>query len=295
MHSSNASEFFSWAVGASHLIGDCFDCAQPYIDKDFSEADPYVRFVSTQLFIGCHLTSESVLILINEGKEWDADLICRAVLEGTAKFVYMMLGEPEDIKQKAVEYWETLPEFAEANRSARAERFLRAVSNPDSVEWAPFRELLLSPEQIADSRKGMSRKERMALQEKWSFFGISKYLVESGPPGLRDFVHMAHGYAASSNLLHMDGDGIGIVWERCTRSADRQAAAKVAHAARVVMDICNLASLRLRFLLKAYHKNTSCLKDIEERYRWLRQQLKAGADEFYKLEYGEIPREEDAV
>src|SRR2546421_265814 len=99
----------TWAALASHFIGDCFDVAKPYIDKDFRDIDPLVRFAAAQLFIDCHLSSESVLLLIQGQKEWDADLVVRAVMEGSIKFTYMLHGGADEISKKVVEFWDTLP------------------------------------------------------------------------------------------------------------------------------------------------------------------------------------------
>lgn len=73
----------AWVSQASHLIGDCFDIAKPYLDRDFPGLPAQIRFVVAQLFIDCHLSSESSLLLLREGKEWDADLVGRAVMEGS--------------------------------------------------------------------------------------------------------------------------------------------------------------------------------------------------------------------
>lgn len=60
----------SWAGLASHYIGRCFDHAKAYIDNDYAGLDPLVRFVVAQLYIDCHLSSESVLLLVLNQKEW---------------------------------------------------------------------------------------------------------------------------------------------------------------------------------------------------------------------------------
>jgi hypothetical protein len=92
------SVFKSWSGLASHFIGECFDLAKPFIDSGYQKLDPLVRFVAAQLFIDCHLSSESVLLLIREQKEWDADLIVRSVMEGSLKFSYMMDGSVDEVR-----------------------------------------------------------------------------------------------------------------------------------------------------------------------------------------------------
>lgn len=240
----------TWAEAASHLIGECFDTAKPYIDPDCRGLDPYLRFVSDQLFIDCHLTSESVLILIREGKDWDADLVTRAVLEGTVKYVYMMSGRPDEMRQKAYESWESMPDFQEGQQSERASRILEDVPDPEDLKWRPFRDLVLSDDENEALRHGMTKSQRQAVMQRWSFAGIAKHITESVDPGLKLLAHLAHGCGISSHLLHKDGIGVGMVWERYLRDPARREAVGLGHAARVVSDVCAFSKLRLLQLLR---------------------------------------------
>lgn len=151
---------YAWAAWGSQFVGACFDQAKPFLDKDFAGIDPYVRFVSTQLFINCHLTSESALILTGEMKAWDADVLVRSVMEGTLKYVYMLLGDAPKMRAKAEEYWEVMPSFAAIRRSERLKRFLEDVPNPNSPEWQAFRELILEDNDVETVRKTRNRAER---------------------------------------------------------------------------------------------------------------------------------------
>lgn len=111
-----------WTGMASHLIGDCFDLAKPFIDQGYNGLDPHVRFVSTQLSIDCHLSSESVLLLVRASKEWDAEIVARSVVEGTLKYCYMLEGTESETEQRATEFWDTLPSYVAARRSDRAKK-----------------------------------------------------------------------------------------------------------------------------------------------------------------------------
>jgi hypothetical protein len=97
------------ASDASKFIGDIFDLAKPYIDVDNKNIHPYIRFVSTQIFISCQMTSESTLLLIQEGNEWDSDILNRSLLEGTFKFIYMLTGTENEVLEKTKEYWNVIP------------------------------------------------------------------------------------------------------------------------------------------------------------------------------------------
>lgn len=278
--------FLSWAGLASHLIGDCFDHAKPFIANDYPDLDPQVRFVAAQLFIDCHLSSESILLLIREQKEWDADIITRALTEGSLKFTYMLDGSAEEVKAKVSEYWELLPEFYAIRHSERAKQFLDEVPNPDSPEWHPFRDLIIDDAKIQNTRNLYSRQERQAIEERWSFAGICKAFALSDSSGKKLFAHLAHGYGMSSHLLHKDADGIGMVWERYTRPPERQAAVKMGHAARIVSDVCSFAQLRLYSLLRTCQQPTEIIHEIEERYSLLFAEIKKANHVFNNTEYG---------
>lgn len=275
----------TWAGAASHLIGECFDAAKPFIEPECKALDPYVRFVSAQLFIDCHLTSESVLILVREAKDWDADLVARAVLEGTVKFVYMLLGAPDDRQKKAFEFWELMPDLQEGQRSERASRILADVPDPDSPNWRPFKDLVLSNEKIEILRHGLNKTQRQVLMQRWSFAGIAKHFTESDDSGLKLLANLAHGYGMSSHLLHKDGVGVGMVWERYQRDPARQEAVALGHAARVVSDVCAFSKLRLLQLIKSCASQVDCIRQIEDRYAWLEAELQKAGQHFTNVEY----------
>lgn len=276
----------SWTSAASHYIGDCFDVAKPLIDNDYQGLPPLVRFVAAQLFIDCHLSTESSLLLIRAGKEWDADIICRAVMEGSLKFAYMLHGSKEAIERKVDEYWSILPDFSAIRHSENARKILEASENPDAPDLQPFRDLVMKSEEIESTRQMYSRAARRELEEKWSFTGICREFVSSKEERMQKIVGLAHGYNMSSHLLHKDADGIGLMWDRAVREPERLAAVTVSHAARIVSDACSLAYLRLRFLLEACGEPINKVNGVHDRYQQLRDELDEAIQYFYKVEYG---------
>jgi len=279
--------FRSWSGLASHFIGDCFDLAKRFIDNEYSGLNPLVRFVAAQLYIDCHLSSESILLLIRDQKEWDADLLARSVMEGSLKFTYMLQGTVADVERKADEYWNILPQFSAIKHSERAKRFLEEIPDPGNPNWEPFRELIMDESEISEIRSKYSRQERQALEEAWSFTGICRTFANSDESGLKLFAHLAHGYGMSSHLLHKDADGVGMVWDRYGRDPERQAAAKLGHSARIVSDVCTFAQLRLLSLLQVCQQPTDALRAIEERYTVpLFDELTKAGTKFTNVEYG---------
>ncbi|MBR8387650.1 hypothetical protein KDX26_35195 [Burkholderia cenocepacia] len=236
-----------WAAEASHLIADCFDHAKPYLDQAYEGLAPLVRFVAAQLFIDCHLSSESSLLLIHSGREWDADIISRSVMEGSVKLAYMLYGSTSEIEAKVDEYWQVLPLFFAIRHGENARQFLDAVPDADALEWQPFKELLVEPEEVSSIRASYSKRARQEIEERWSFAGICRFFARTGEPGFQHIgQYLAHGYSMSSHLVHKDADSIGMIWERSTRDEVRRTAVSLGHSARVVSDACAFAQLRLR-------------------------------------------------
>lgn len=279
--------FQSWAGLASHFIGECFDHAKPYIDKDFMGFDPLVRFVASQLYIDCHLSSESVLLLVLNQKEWDADLVARSVLEGSIKLVYMLHGDDAERLRKADEYWNILPLFSSIRHSERLRGLLGALTDSNDRQWLPYKDLLMSKEQISEIHSKYATKDRKKLEETWSFTGISRWFASSQEPGLSGLAHLAHGYGMSSHLLHKDADGVGMVWERFGRTPEAQSAVKIGHSARVVSDICTFSQLRVFELLRAAGERTEFIAELQSKYRpLLFDELQKASEHFTLVEYG---------
>lgn len=276
----------SWTSRASHLIGECFDFAKPMLEERYTGLPSLARFVCAQLFIDCNLSSESVLQLIRVEKEWDADLITRALLEGSFKFTYMLQGSHAEIEEKANEFWHVLPLFYAIKHSENVKKIFEHLPDPQAPEWRPFQDLHISEDEVAKIRSQYSRRVRQTIEEKWAFVGLCRTFAASDNPDLKAFVSLLHGYTMSSHLLHKDADGIGMVWERYGRPAERQLAVRMAHSARIVSDVCAFAKLRLLTLLKACGASQDALKTLEYKYKQLDDEFAAAIARFNELECG---------
>jgi hypothetical protein len=187
---------------------------------------------------------------------------------------------------KAEEYWNIMPNFIAIHHHERVQSMLDAFENPDDPQWLPFNELLLTDEQVAKLRAGTSKKERAALEQKWSFLEMAKSFAKCGDPALGRLIHLAHGYGMSSHLIHKDGDGIGMVWERNARPVERRQAVKIGHSARVAYDSTAFAKLRLHLLLRHCGRDTRLIKSIEDRYEKLFLKLDTAHEHSTSVEYG---------
>lgn len=277
------------ASQSSHFIGQCHDLVSSFISKEDPEPDKDVQSVCAQLYIDCQLTSESALVLVQVGKEWDAEILIRAVLEGTVKFLYIFHGERSKIIRRVSEYLDILPDFGAIRRHDKASLFLSEVADPDSLTWKPFHDLLLPDQIIEQKRHGMNRTLRKKLEQDWSFTEMLKSF--SDDDRLRKLrSHLLHGYGLSSHLIHKDGDGVGMVWERRQRSPQRQEAIATSHACRILSDVCSYAQLRTEQLLIFKGKNTSPIWELREKYSDLFSLLAKGNDQFVSTEYSDTEK-----
>lgn len=91
----------SWSSISSHLIGDCFDIVMAHYQQRAQSFSQQLRFVVTQMNADCHFTSESALSLVAEQKLWDADILVRAVTEGSLKLAYILNAAPDEMERLA--------------------------------------------------------------------------------------------------------------------------------------------------------------------------------------------------
>jgi len=283
----NTQECFKrWAVQASNCLGDTYDVCKPFIDKDCQCLDPLLRFVIAQLKISCHLTSESTLLLILNCRVWDADILLRSVLEGTFKLIFLLKGNNEEQRRKAEEYWELLPDIMRLRRHLRASETLKIVDPHSSLsEWRPIREIMLDDAELAILQNKYSKNDRQELSRKWSFTEIVRHLSIDPNKRYSGMGALGYDYSMKSHLIHQDGDGVGMVWERYGRSTERQATIELAHAARVISDICNFGFMRATELFFACNQPRERVYEISNNYKTLFDALQSSYEEWIKIEY----------
>lgn len=274
-----------WVALASHYIGEHFDYCKPLLDKDYQGMHPVVRFVSTQLYLSCHFSTESSLLLLQQGQEWDAEIINRSIIEGVVKYIFMLQGSEDEVLQKVKEYWEILPSYASVKRSDRVSSLLQAV-NPDGLyNWRSLEDLKLTESDVYSIRDGTNKHQRKLLEQKWSFSTIIQDFSKSGNKILEPLVHLAHNFGMSSHLIHKDGDGVAMIWERCTRDDIHQEAVKFSHIARAISDLCTFADVRSIFLHQCCNEKHDFVNKLRESYSPLFSELMSSFNEFNRIEY----------
>lgn len=278
---------YKWTAQASYFMGDCYELSKGFIDQESKVLDELVRAVLAQLYLSCHLTGESVYLLLRAEKEWDASILERAILEGSTRFAFIAHGSKEEMLKKCQEFWLDVPNTYVVSHHTHA------TSAADVLKDKPFRPLkeLILPEKIAeDISQKMSKKDRKALQQKWSFQEILKYFSKHPDSKFQMYKSLSFGYGMSSHLIHKDGDGIGMEWERRQRSDPEREAVTYAHAARLISNVKNFSWLNSMYLHKICGADLASLYQVLEKYSSLSEELDEANKHFEHIEYGEETR-----
>lgn len=273
-----------WASQMSFWIADVTDLSRPILGSE-GQLEKRTKLVLWQLTASCHSTSESALLLIGNGRLWDADILVRSVVEGTLKFVFLTIGDHVDRAQKLKEFDDDLSELGRLRRHKRLEEFLAVVENPDADEWRPFREMLLTPEAVAQLQRDYPRKNRQLIEQKWSFAEICRAIKRSNVRGIDLLGHLLFNYGMSSHVSHQDIDGIGMVWDRNGRSVRRREAVEFAHGARLVGDISIMAWLRTFALFELTGTEKTPLKALNEKLTEFHEEAAEAQRHFHDVEY----------
>src|SRR5450759_527048 len=111
-----------WTGACNEHLRDFLTFCLPVV-KDAGAIAPSTGFVLNILGSSCHTTSESALLLTRHGRVWDADMLVRSVLEGTAKYAFLCTTDHAEQARRATEYWHILPEFDRIKRHDRVTQF----------------------------------------------------------------------------------------------------------------------------------------------------------------------------
>ncbi|HEV7784035.1 MAG TPA: hypothetical protein VGQ28_01795 [Thermoanaerobaculia bacterium] len=238
------------------------------------------------LSTSCLSTSDTAAFLVGHFRLWDVEILMRSVLEGTYKFIAMCIRNDTDRLLRVEEYWDHLPEIGRIKTHKKAEMFLRTVTDPASDAWRPIRDLMLPPEELNQLLDRYPRKIPDNLEKRWSFGELSKALAESDLPAAKYLVIMLHNYRLSSHLVHQDGDGVLMIWERDQRSPPRKEALEIAHGLRELSDIFYLSMFRALAAYQFAGMDRSPILAMNTKYSALLSRVEEAGRLWHKVEYG---------
>lgn len=279
-----------WSSKCSFALGEYFDLCKPYLLGE-PKIDPKLQFVLSQLGISCQLTSESVFILIGNVKLWDSDILIRAVIEGTFKYLFLCIGNENEQKVKLQEYWEDIPEINRIKRHLRVQEFLSKSDafegNSQADEWKPLRDMLLDSTELNELQNRYPRKIRQQIEQRWAFNEIAQFLAkpENDPGGYAAMKSMNYSYGMASHMVHQDADAIGIIWERKQREPERLAAVELAHGARGLSDLLTMAKARSVAIFRLHGKDLESIKELSTSHDNFLSEMETAHQIWFDIEY----------
>ncbi|MCA1818763.1 MAG: hypothetical protein LC620_01700 [Halobacteriales archaeon] len=278
-----------WTHEAADLCIELFLGTKRVLETQAEQIGPVVAALHP-LAVSCTYTSESVLLLTSSVKPWDGDALLRSVIEGTAKFLHLAHGSPEERAAKLREFDIDLPEINRIKRHKRAADFLAAIPNPNDDEWRPLREVLLPPSELAELGEKYPRKARQTLESRWSFGGIVTEMERIPDHPFKGMRHLLHNYGLSSHIIHQDSDGVSIVTDRIARSTERREAVTLAHCGRVVSDVVSMTLLRATAAVALAGTETAWLIPLLKRREALAASIQPAHGQFHDIEFGSQTR-----
>lgn len=232
----------------------------------------------------CLGSSGTVLHLVEGLRLWDAELVMRSVVEGTVKFGYL-LESPATFTARCIEFSDALPAIAWLRRHSRAAEALKALGGADEADARPFRDLLLSEDELAGIRAAYPREMRKDIERRWGFTALVDAVSKEGGAFGPTARLLLHGYSVASELQHMSHTGTDMPLERDKRSDERRKAIEFAHAAKLVEDCFHFTFLRVIVILRFLKRKTDVLKQVELRHASLIEELEQAAQEWKRIEY----------
>lgn len=248
---------------------------------------PEQSFSIGALFTACLRTSGSALILVENGRVWDADILMRSTMEGSIKSIFL-LSNKDLFDERYKEFSDTLFDIEGIKQHAKAEALLKVIKDSDSDQWRPIREMLL-PESMRDEiSKKYPRSTRRAIETKWGFTGLIEQLSKEDIPAANLFVMLLHGYSMASHHLHADYTGVCSALERDYRDEKKMHFVYTAHAARIVSDAFWLSYARVHAAYKFFNISVEPLQKLIRDYEDFNNELSQSVDEWGRVEYEKI-------
>lgn len=187
--------------------------------------------------------SGSVVTLLTNRLDWDAEILLRTCYECASKVLRIALAPSHEQVKLVEEFWGPLGESAN-RKAARKAVFAESVF-PKTCQ-APrdvFR--LLQDSRVFPTDLGLTREDRRRLEHKWSFSETIDALTECRLKGRKidnigSFLHI---YGMASHLVHADCKAMDLMTDRTLREPDELMLLQDAHAARIATDVVSIGAV----------------------------------------------------
>lgn len=272
-----------WAEKSLFLMRDMLPLMEPVARyQEWTKKEQYTIGI---LISAAARSAESAFLLIAYGQLWDAEMPLRSAFEATLKFSYLLQSK-DSFKERFKEYSHILFEISLLKDDKKIKDFLSVVSNPDADEWLPFRERLISQEEVDRMNKQYDKTYKRSLETRWGFTGLVSFLSTSNDPLFKGFNALTHGYSIASHIMHADYIGVSIPMERDERDDERRDLIHFAHLNRLISDAFTWMRVRAYVGYRFVGADYSVIEEAFKRIDFHLDSMKSMYDEWIEIEYG---------
>lgn len=198
--------------------------------QELTDIQPIVNFIDNRI--------DTILLLTENLRLWDAEMQFRSALEVTAKLSRIVLASDRDTRDKRIsEFWDDMYEINILKRAKKARSYMNL---PIDIELkAQFNALMLSDDEFNRLCEKWPRRCQKTLEESWSFNSILKELSTQNvlPERISKILEtISYNYKMSSHLIHGDETGIMIIEEREKDSWEERSDINAKHLKRLLSD-----------------------------------------------------------
>ncbi len=200
-------EMKEFIKSARQLISDYADAASSQLSQcaGFLQSNKRAQ-TATKLYISSAMTTDSIIILIEHGLIWDAISLFRSLLEGSARFFYLLSTptEEEEIK-RFYEFEEVLSDKSMMSLEQRVANMKKGHLYKHDKTDTYLDRIDVNVKEIA---QGISN-EAAEVKRKWNFFNLSHVLRSECPEWANMADQWEFRYATSNFAIHKDGLIVG--------------------------------------------------------------------------------------
>lgn len=256
-----AAQIESLYAETEEVINKMASVAVPYmVGFEENVGSPVFRAVYA-LWHCCIMTSDTILKLCQLNKIWDAVILLRSVIHGTAKFAYLLSGGKDALEERHDEYHVIIPkkEFASMEKPTELLFKIGAYGSQEKESFVDtqFRKVIKENK----TRDGEGPRVR-SVAAQWDFYHLSDALKSENSIWKELFPDIEHAYASSNVLVHMNDTGCGEIMQRLSYEPGYQQLMDAGHAASLMFRLVELQLVRSHAITRHVGGETHTLTGI---------------------------------
>ena len=254
--------------GTRAFIKDCMDASRGQVLSTKMIIPANLLKCIVRLMFSINGTTDSAILLIEEGCVWDSSLLLRSVLDGTARACYLVLSKTQEEEQRRLyEFKDLLPKA----EMGGLDQPLAEMMHSPYYKGTEFEEdPVLDPiRSMVDSMKPGEGEGKLLREVKarWNFFKISNVLKEDYPLWKTLAPVFEFRYAIANQLIHKTDMGSRQVLIRYMCEPDYRELSDMAHAVTVLMALCHATLARLVALSVRQNADLESFEVVRQKHK----------------------------